>query len=69
MTRDSSDKLREHSRTIDEIAISFRTLADELERRAVDSLNPDSLDEISRCINALARVRAQVENSISGRGR
>ena len=35
MTHKTSDELRDYSRTLDDIAISFRMLADELEKRVV----------------------------------
>jgi hypothetical protein len=43
MTLKTSDELLDHSRTLDDIAISFRMLADELEKRNVDVLYADSL--------------------------
>lgn len=63
MSRQTPDELRDHSRTLDEIAISFRTLADVLESKEAD-LHADSLEDISRSLNMLQRARAQVEKTI-----
>ena len=64
MTRKTSDELRDHSRTLDDIAISFRMLADELEQRNVDVLYADGLEDISRSVNTLMQARSKVEKSI-----
>ena len=42
MPRTTSEELRDQSRTLDDIAISFRMLADELEQRNVDALYADA---------------------------
>ena len=64
MTRKTSDELRDYSRTLDDIAISFRMLADELEQRNVDVLYADGLEDISRSVNTLMQARSKVEKSI-----
>lgn len=64
MPRKTSDELRDYSRTLDDIAISFRMLADDLESRNVDALHTDGLDDISRSVMMLTRARAQVEKAI-----
>jgi len=64
MTRKTSDELLDHSRTLDDIAISFRILADELDKRNVDVLYADSLEEISRSVNTLMQARSKVEKAI-----
>ena len=64
MTRKTSDELLDHSRTLDDIAISFRMLADELEKRNVDVLYADGLDDISRSVNTLMQSRSKVEKAI-----
>ena len=64
MTRKTSDELLEHSRTLDDIAISFRMLADELEKRNVDVLYADGLEDISRSVNTLMQARSKVEKAI-----
>ena len=64
MTRKTSDELRDHSRTLDDIAISFRMLADELEQRNVDVLYADGLEDISRSVNTLMQARSKVEKAI-----
>jgi len=64
MTRKTSDELRDQSRTLDDIAISFRMLADELEKRNVDVLYADGLDDISRSVNTLMQARSKVEKAI-----
>jgi hypothetical protein len=63
MSCQTPDELRNHSRTLDDIAISFRTLADVLESKETD-LHTDSLDDISRSVNVLQRAHAQVEKMI-----
>lgn len=64
MTHRTSDELRDQSRTLDDIAISFRMLADELEQRNVDDLYSDGLEDISRSINTLVQARSKVEKAI-----
>jgi hypothetical protein len=64
MTRKTSDELRDHSQTLDDIAISFRMLADELEQRNVDVLYADGLEDISRSVNTLMQARSKVEKAI-----
>ena len=64
MTRKTSDELRDYSRTLDDIAISFRMLADELEQRNVDVLYADGLEDISRSVNTLMQARSKVEKAI-----
>jgi hypothetical protein len=64
MTRKTSDELLDHSRTLDDIAISFRMLADELEKRNVDVLYADGLEDISRSVNTLMQARSKVEKAI-----
>ena len=64
MTRKTSDELRDHSRTLDDIAISFRMLADELDKRNVDVLYADGLDDISSSVNTLMQARSKVEKAI-----
>jgi hypothetical protein len=64
MTRKTSDELRDHSRTLDDIAISFRMLADELEQRNLDVLYADGLEDISRSVNTLMQARSKVEKAI-----
>ena len=64
MTRKTSDELLDHSRTLDDIAISFRMLADELEQRNVDVLYADGLEDISRSVNTLMQARSKVEKAI-----
>jgi negative regulator of sigma E activity len=64
MTRKTSDELRDHSRTLDDIAISFRMLADELDKRNVDVLYADGLEDISRSVNTLMQARSKVEKAI-----
>jgi hypothetical protein len=67
MTRNTSDELLDHSRTLDDIAISFRMLADELEKRNVDVLYADGLEDISRSVNTLMQARTKVEKAIRER--
>ena len=67
MTRKTSDDLLDHSRTLDDIAISFRMLADELEKRNVDVLYADGLEDISRSVNTLMQARTKVEKAIRER--
>ena len=64
MPRKTSGELRDHSRTLDDIAISFRMLADELDKRNVDVLYADGLDDISRSVNTLMQARSKVEKAI-----
>ena len=64
MTRKTSDELRDYSRTLDDIAISFRMLADELEQRNLDVLYADGLEDISRSVNTLMQARSKVEKAI-----
>ena len=64
MTRKTPDELRDHSRTLDDIAISFRMLADELEKRNVDVLYADGLEDISRSVNTLMQARSKIEKAI-----
>jgi HEAT repeat protein len=64
MTRKTSDELRDQSRKLDDIAISFRMLADELEQRNVDVLYADGLEDISRSVNTLMQARSKVEKAI-----
>jgi hypothetical protein len=64
MTRKTSDELLDHSRTLDDIAISFRMLADELEKRNVDVLYADGLEDISRSVQMLMQSRSKVEKAI-----
>jgi len=64
MTRKTSDELLDHSRTLDDIAISFRMLADELEKRNVDVLYADGLQDIPRSVNTLMQARSKVEKAI-----
>ena len=64
MTRKTSDDLLDHSRTLDDIAISFRMLADELEKRNVDVLYADGLEDISRSVNTLMQARTKIEKAI-----
>ena len=64
MTRKTSDELLDHSRTLDDIAISFRMLADELDKRNVDVLYADGLEDISRSVNTLMQARSKVEKAI-----
>ena len=64
MTRKTSDELLDHSRTLDDIAISFRMLADELEKRNVDVLYADGREDISRSVNTLMQARSKVEKAI-----
>ena len=64
MTRKTPDELRDHSRTLDDIAISFRMLADELEQRNVDVLYADGLEDISRSVQMLMQARSKVEKAI-----
>ena len=64
MTQKTPDELRDHSRTLDDIAISFRMLADELEQRNVGDLYSDGLEDISRSVNTLIQARSKVEKAI-----
>ncbi|MFT5323877.1 MAG: hypothetical protein ACI8P0_001731 [Planctomycetaceae bacterium] len=64
MTRKTSDELLDQSRTLDDIAISFRMLADELEKRNVDVLYADGLEDISRSVQMLMQSRSKVEKAI-----
>ena len=64
MTRKTSDELLDQSRTLDDIAISFRMLADELEKRNVDVLYADGLQDISRSVQMLMQARSKVEKAI-----
>ena len=64
MTRKTSDELLDHSRTLDDIAISFRMLADELEKTNVDVLYADGLEDISRSVDTLIQARSKVEKTI-----
>ena len=64
MTRKTSDELRDQSRNLDDIAISFRMLADELEKRNVDVLYADGLEDISRSVQMLMQARSKVEKAI-----
>ena len=64
MTRKTPDELRDYSRTLDDIAISFRMLADELEKRNVDVLYADGLEDISRSVQMLMQSRSKVEKAI-----
>ena len=64
MTRTTSDELRDQSRTLDDIAISFRMLADDLDKRNVDALYADGLEDISRSVNTLMQARSKVEKAI-----
>jgi hypothetical protein len=64
MTRKTSDELRDQSRNLDDIAISLRMLADELEKRNVDVLYADGLEDISRSVNTLMQARSKVEKAI-----
>ena len=64
MTRKTSDELRDHSRTLDDIAISFRMLADELEQKNVDAPHADGLEDIARSVNMLMQARSKVEKAI-----
>jgi hypothetical protein len=64
MTRQAPEELRDHSFTLDQIAISFRALADVMEGGNGDAFHADSLEEISRCINMLQRARSQIEKAI-----
>ena len=64
MTRKTSDELRDQSRNLDDIAISFRMLADELDKRNVDVLYADGLEDISRSVQMLMQARSKVEKAI-----
>ena len=64
MTRKTSDELLDLSRTLDDIAISFRMIADELDKRNVDVLYADGLEDISRSVNTLMQARSKVEKAI-----
>ena len=64
MTRKTSDELLDHSRTLDDIAISFRMIADELDKRNVDVLYADGLEDISRSVQMLMQSRSKVEKAI-----
>ncbi|NQV22878.1 MAG: hypothetical protein HQ518_00800 [Rhodopirellula sp.] len=64
MTRKTPDELRDHSRNLDDIAISFRMLADELDKRNVDVLYADGLEDISRSVQMLMQARSKVEKAI-----
>ena len=64
MTRKTSDELRELSGKLDDIAISFRMLADELDQRNVDVLYADGLEDISRSVQMLMQSRSKVEKAI-----
>ena len=64
MTRKTSDELLDLSRSLDDIAISFRMLADELDKRNVDVLYADGLEDISRSVNTLMQARSKVEKAI-----
>lgn len=67
MTRTISDELRDQSHKLDDIAMSFRILADELEQRNVDGLHADELEDISRSVIILMRARSNIEKAIGGR--
>ena len=64
MTRKTSDELLDYSRSLDDIAISLRMLADELEKRNVDVLYADGLEDISRSVQMLMQSRSKVEKAI-----
>jgi hypothetical protein len=64
MTRKTSDELLDLSRNLDDIAISFRMLADELDKRNVDVLYADGLEDISRSVQMLMQARSKVEKAI-----
>ena len=64
MTRKTSDELRDQSRNLDDIAITFRMIADELDQRNVDVLYADGLEDISRSVNTLMQARSKVEKAI-----
>jgi hypothetical protein len=64
MTRKTSDELLDQSRTLDDIAISFRMLADELDKRNVDVLYADGLEDISRSVQMLMQSRSKLEKAI-----
>jgi hypothetical protein len=64
MTRKTSDELLDQSRTLDDIAISFRMIADELDKRNVDVLYADGLEDISRSVQMLMQSRSKVEKAI-----
>ena len=64
MTRKTSDELLDYSRSLDDIAISLRMLADELEQRNVDVLYADGLEDISRSVNTLMQARSKIEKAI-----
>ena len=64
MTRKTSDELRDQSRTLDDIAMSFRMLADELDKRNVDVLYADGHADISRSVNTLMQARSKIEKAI-----
>jgi hypothetical protein len=64
MTRKTSDELLDYSRSLDDIAISFRMLADELDKRNVDVLYADGLEDISRSVQMLMQARSKVEKAI-----
>ncbi len=64
MTRKTSDELLDYSRSLDDIAISFRMLADELDKRNVDVLYADGLEDISRSVQMLMQSRSKVEKAI-----
>ncbi len=64
MTQKPPDELRDHSRTLDDIAISFRMLADELEQRNVGDFYSDGPEDISRSVNTLIQARSKVEKAI-----
>ncbi|MDA0921929.1 MAG: hypothetical protein O2945_22925 [Planctomycetota bacterium] len=66
MPRTTPNELRDKSHTLDNIAMSFRMLADELEKRNVDVLYADGLDDISRSVNTLMQARSKVEKAIRG---
>lgn len=66
MTRTTPDELRDQSHKLDEIAMSFRILADELEQRNVDALHADELEDISRSVIMLMRARSSIEKVTRG---
>ena len=64
MPRTTPNELRDQSHRLDDIAMSFRILADELEQRNVDALHADELEDISRSVIMLMRARANIEKAI-----
>ena len=64
MPRTTPDELRDQSHRLDDIAMSFRILADELEQSNVDALHADELEDISRSVIMLMRARANIEKAI-----